>query len=183
VINALVPDRETGQPESPLQIADVVLLEGVPAAMRELAEDGFLLIGISNQPAAAKETATREQLALVQARVLELLADEDARLDDFRICLHHPDGSDTQLGRACDCRKPAPGMLLDAARTHDIDLARSWMVGDTDADVRAGAAAGTRTVLVDHHASAHKRDGSSAPTLVALDLPHAVRRLLATAGR
>ena len=71
-----------------------------------------------------------------------------------------------ELAGPCDCRKPAPGMLLDAARELDIDLERSWMIGDTDSDVLAGAAAGCRTVLIEQEASGHKRKGTARPDAV-----------------
>ena len=183
VINALVRDPLSGQPESPLRAADVTLLPGVSGALRDLASAGFMLVGASNQPAAAKGTATREQLVAVQQRVIELLAAEGAAFDDFRICPHHPEASDSLLATACDCRKPAPGMLLDAAREHDIDLAVSWMIGDSQSDVLAGSAAGTRTVLIEHPASAHRRIGAGAATLVASDLSAAVPMLLDWHGR
>jgi D-glycero-D-manno-heptose 1,7-bisphosphate phosphatase len=68
-----------------------------------------------------------------------------------------------ELSVRCDCRKPAPGMLLDAARELEIDLAASWMLGDTDSDMQAGAAAGCRTVLIEHPGSAHKRGSAQEP--------------------
>ena len=182
VLNALVPDVLSGKPESPLRVQDVELLAGVPSALRELAGTGFLLVGVSNQPGVAKGRVTREQLDAVQARVLALLAAEGVELDDFRLCLHHPEGSSAELGIACECRKPAPGMLLDAGADLGIDLKRSWMIGDTDADVAAGLAAGTMTVLIEHPASGHKRSGAHAPTALADDLPHAVRSILDGSG-
>jgi D-glycero-D-manno-heptose 1,7-bisphosphate phosphatase len=182
VINALVTDPLSGRPESPLKVADVDLLEGVGAALRRLREAGFLLVGVTNQPAAAKGRASRAELEAVQSRVLQLLAQEGVRFDAFRICLHHPDGRDPELGVSCDCRKPAPGMLLDAARELDIDLAASWIVGDTDVDVLAGRAAGVRTILVEHPGSAHKR-GRATPQLVATDLASAAGAILDTSSR
>jgi D-glycero-D-manno-heptose 1,7-bisphosphate phosphatase len=183
VIDALAADPITGLPESPLRVGDVVLLDGVGPAMRELADAGFLLVGVSNQPAAAKRTVALAELQAVHERVIGLLAEQGVRFDDFRICWHHPDGADPLLGVACDCRKPAPGMLLDAARDDGIDLHASWMIGDGDADVIAGTRAGARTVLIEHPASAHKRAGASAPTLVAADLPAATRALLRMTSR
>ena len=106
------------------------------------------------------------ELHAMQARVLELLAAEGASFDDFRICLHHPEGVVPELTGPCDCRKPAPGMLLDAARELDIDLERSWMIGDTDSDVLAGRAAGCRTVLIEQPHSAHKRTAQPHPDAV-----------------
>lgn len=177
-INELVPDPATGRPESPLSADRVALIPGAAAALRRLAAAGWLLVGVSNQPAAAKGTATREQLAEVQARVLELLALEDAHFDDFRICPHHPEGVVPELTGECDCRKPAPGMLLAAARELRIDLSGSWMIGDTDNDVLAGYAAGCRTILISHPASAHKRTAGVAPDAVSADLDAAAGTVL-----
>jgi D-glycero-D-manno-heptose 1,7-bisphosphate phosphatase len=177
VIDALVPDPFTGLPESPLHVGDVALLDGVAAAMRELADAGFVLVGVSNQPAAAKRSVTLDELESVHARIIALLAEQGAVFDDFRICWHHPDGADPRLAVVCACRKPAPGLLLDAARDRGIDLHASWTIGDGDADVVAGTRAGTRTVLIEHPPSAHKRGGAGAPTLVAADLPAAAKAL------
>jgi D-glycero-D-manno-heptose 1,7-bisphosphate phosphatase len=177
-INELVPDPQTGLPESPLRVEDVALIPGAADALRRLAAGGWLLVGVSNQPAAAKGTVSPEQMADVQARVLELLGADGARLDDFRICPHHPEGVVPGLAGPCDCRKPAPGMLLDAARDLDIDLERSWMIGDTDGDVLAGAAAGCRTVLIEQEASGHKRKGTGQPDAVVPDLQDAAALLL-----
>lgn len=178
VLNELVPDPSSGRPESPLRADDVRLLPGVAAAASELAHAGFALVCVSNQPAAAKGKVSVEQLHAVHARVLDLLGREGVRLDASRLCLHHPDGVIDELLGPCDCRKPAPGMLLDTARALGLDLAASWMLGDTDADVAAGRAAGCRTVLIEHPASAHKRGGGATPDLIAADLPGAVARLL-----
>ena len=82
------------------------------------------------------------------------------------------------LSGPCDCRKPAPGMLLDAAGALELDLSRSWMLGDTDTDVEAGEAAGCRTVLIEYPGSAHKRSGQASPDLGAADLGEAVAQLL-----
>jgi D-glycero-D-manno-heptose 1,7-bisphosphate phosphatase len=178
VLNELVPDPLSGQPESPLRVDEVRLLPGVAAAANELTHSGFALVCVSNQPAAAKGKVSVEQLHAVHARVLYLLGREGVRLDASRLCLHHPEGVIGELSGPCDCRKPAPGMLLDAARALGLDLAASWILGDTDIDVAAGRAAGCRTVLIEHDASAHKRGGGMSPDMIAADLPEAVARLL-----
>jgi D-glycero-D-manno-heptose 1,7-bisphosphate phosphatase len=174
VLNELVPDPESGLPESPLHPDQVRLLPGVGEALLGLRADGYLLVGVSNQPAAAKAKISLEQLLATQARVVELLAAEGVSLDEFKLCLHHPEGTVEGLRGPCDCRKPAPGMLLEAAAEHGIDLADSWMVGDTDSDVEAGRNAGCLTVLVEYPGSGHKRGGASRPTLRAADLAAAV---------
>ena len=178
VINALLPDPRTGRLESPLRVADVMLIDGAAAALRRLAGAGWALVGVSNQPSAAKGAVSLDQLFAIQARVLELLSAHGVRFDDFRLCLHHPDGVMAELAGPCDCRKPAPGMLLEAASALDIALADSWMVGDTDGDVLAGQRAGCRTVLVRHPGSAHKRAGAVTPDAVVDDLAGAVAEIL-----
>jgi D-glycero-D-manno-heptose 1,7-bisphosphate phosphatase len=179
VVNAGAPDPESGLLESPLSVEEVRLLPGSAAAMAELSDAGYALICVSNQPAAAKGKAPLERLLAVHERVLELLAREGARFDATRLCPHHPDGVVPELSGPCDCRKPAPGMLLDAADALGIDLAGSWMVGDTDTDVAAGKAAGCRTALIEYPGSAHKRSGRAGEDLAAPDLPGAVAQLLA----
>jgi histidinol-phosphate phosphatase family protein len=114
----------------------------------------------------------------VHERVIELLALEGVRLVVSLLCLHHPDGVVDELSGPCACRKPAPGMLLDAADAYGLDLGASWMLGDTDADVEAGQAAGCRTVLIEYPGSAHKRSGQTSPDLRAMDLADGVAQLL-----
>lgn len=180
VINELVRDPDSGQCESPLEPQAVRLIPGATGALRSLRDAGFVLVCVTNQPAAAKAKTSLAELERVQARVRELLSAEGVELDAWKMCPHHPQGTVPGLARACDCRKPAPGMLLEAAREHDLDLAASWIVGDTDADVLAGAAAGCRTVLVEHPGSAHKRVGSARPWLRARDLADGAAQLLAS---
>jgi D-glycero-D-manno-heptose 1,7-bisphosphate phosphatase len=177
VINELVEDPESGQPESPLRVEDVALIPGATAGLRRLAAAGLLLVGVSNQPAAAKGKVSLEQLMAVQRRVVQLVEEEGARFDGFHICWHHPQGTIAELSGGCDCRKPAPGMLLDAASQLGIDLGRSWMIGDTDSDVFAGQSAGCRTVLIEHRASVHKRTGAARSDAVAATLDAAAELL------
>jgi D-glycero-D-manno-heptose 1,7-bisphosphate phosphatase len=177
-LNEFVPDPVSGLPESPLRVADVRLIDGAAAAARELAQAGFVLVCVSNQPAAAKGKVSLEQLLAVHERVLELLREEGVNFDAFRLCLHHPEGVVPELSGPCECRKPAPGMLLDAAEELGLDLASSWMLGDTDSDVVAGHAAGCRTVLIEHPGSAHKRVAELSPDVVASNLADGVAELL-----
>jgi D-glycero-D-manno-heptose 1,7-bisphosphate phosphatase len=182
VINLLVPDPVSSRPESPLVVGDVELIDGAAGALRSLAGAGWRLVGVSNQPAAAKGLLTVDALYAGQARVLDLLAADGVTFDDFRLCLHHPDGVVPELSGPCDCRKPAPGMLLDAAADGGLDLAASWMVGDTDSDVEAGRAAGCATVLIEHPGSAHKRSGATRPDAVTSNLAAAAALILDREG-
>lgn len=177
VLNALVPDPASGRDESPLHPDDVRLLPGAASAAGRLAAAGFALVGVSNQPAAAKGTISMEQLDAVQERVLELLGSEGVRFDGFYLCKHHPEAVIASLRGPCDCRKPAPGMLLAAAAELDLDLERSWMIGDTDADVGAARAAGCHAALVENPGSAHKRAAAEAD-LRAADLTAAVAAIV-----
>jgi D-glycero-D-manno-heptose 1,7-bisphosphate phosphatase len=179
VLDELVRDPVSGLPESPLHVRDVRLVEGAAAAAACLARAGFRLACVSNQPAAAKGRASVAQLLAVHARVAELLARDGVRLDALRLCLHHPDGTVPALSGPCPCRKPAPGMLLGVAAELGVDARACWMVGDTDADVAAGRAAGCRTALIEYPGSVHKRLGRAHPDLTAASLDDAVARLLA----
>lgn len=182
VVNELVRDPTSGGAESPLSAGDVVLIDGAVAALARLREAGLMLIGVSNQPAAAKGTVALQELFDVQARVMQLLGAGNVNFDAFELCLHHPEGVVPELSGFCTCRKPAPGMLLAAAARLDIDLRGSWMVGDTDPDIAAGQAAGCRTVLVENPGSAHKRPGAAVPTAVTADLAAAARLILLSRG-
>lgn len=157
VINDPAHDDVDQRPESPHRPDDVVLAPGAVEGIRALRDADLMLVVVSNQPSAAKGKVTLDGLRAVHDRVVALLAAEGVELDDWRYCFHHPDGVVPELTGRCNCRKPAPGLLLDAARAHRIDLAASWTIGDSDADVEAGRAAGTRTILVEHPSSAHRR--------------------------
>lgn len=170
VITALVPDPRSGTRESPY-VADEVRLEpsAVPG-LRLLRTAGFALCVASNQPSAAKGFTTLAQLDAVEERARTLLESRGLTLDAWRRCPHHPEGTVPELALRCQCRKPAPGMILDMARTLAIELGESWMIGDSDTDVQAGRAAGCRTVLITNPGSAHRRPGLASPDGVATDL-------------
>jgi D-glycero-D-manno-heptose 1,7-bisphosphate phosphatase len=175
VLNELVADPSTGAPESPLTVEQVRLVPGAGAAAAALARAGYLLVCVSNQPAAAKGRVSVSQLLAVHDRVSALLAQEGVVLAASRLCLHHEQGVVPGLSGPCGCRKPAPGMLLDAAASLGLDLSASWMVGDTDADIQAGRAAGCRTLLIRNPASVHKRLQAIGADAVAASLAEATR--------
>jgi D-glycero-D-manno-heptose 1,7-bisphosphate phosphatase len=170
VLDELVPDPVSGLPESPLRVRDVRLIEGAATACGRLVGAGFRLACVSNQPAAAKGRVSVEELLAVHARVIELLARTGVRLEASRLCLHHPEGVVAGLSGPCACRKPAPGMLLEVAGALGVDPRACWMVGDTDADVAAGRAAGCRTALIEYPGSQHKRSGGARADLRASSL-------------
>jgi len=136
VLNAAVV-RE-GKPYPPASAAEVVILPGVAEALCRLKAAGYLIIVVSNQPDVARGTTTREAVEAINARLAAELP-----IDEFRTCYH--DAADN-----CPCRKPKPGMLLAAAREHDLDLFACFMAGDRWRDVEAGRNAGCATVFIDY---------------------------------
>jgi D,D-heptose 1,7-bisphosphate phosphatase len=111
---------------------------------------GYLLIVISNQSGVAHGYYDERALGGVENRIRELLACMNVPLTGFYYCPHHPEGRIAQYTRTCDCRKPAPGLILQAACEHDLNLAQSWFIGDILHDIEAGHRAGCKTVLLDN---------------------------------
>jgi D-glycero-D-manno-heptose 1,7-bisphosphate phosphatase len=126
----------------------VVLVAGVADAIAALTRAGLAVVVVTNQAGIARGMYTERELAAVTARVGELLGQAGARLDGTYFCPHHPDAGLGAYRIACRCRKPAPGMLEQAAAELGLDLARSAIVGDKATDLEAGRAAGCAAVLV-----------------------------------
>ncbi|CAG9229039.1 D,D-heptose 1,7-bisphosphate phosphatase [Paraburkholderia sabiae] len=152
---------------------------GACEALAELACCPFTLIVISNQSGVALGRFEIGALSAVEAKLHEMFASCGATLDGVYWCPHHPEGRVAGYSQACDCRKPAPGMLLRAAREHDIDLHASWFVGDILDDVEAGNLAGCKTILLDNgHETVWRRSQSRMPTAYARDLHRAALMIL-----
>jgi D-glycero-D-manno-heptose 1,7-bisphosphate phosphatase len=134
ITRALVRD---GKPYAPATLAEMEIDPTAPAALASLKAAGFVLIVVTNQPDVARGTARREAVEAMHAVLHAALP-----LDACFVCYH--DDAD-----ACICRKPLPGLLIQAAAEHSIDLAGSFLVGDRWRDIDAGAAAGCRTILID----------------------------------
>jgi len=126
----------------------VVLEKAAPGGLRLLQGAGFDLIVVSNQSGVARGFFDEDAVRRVNATLSGMLRAEGVELSRFYFCPHHAEGAVPKYAIGCDCRKPAPGLLLSAARDADIDLKGSYCVGDSARDVEAGRAAGTRTVLV-----------------------------------
>ncbi|MGM9951995.1 MAG: D-glycero-beta-D-manno-heptose 1,7-bisphosphate 7-phosphatase [Intestinibaculum porci] len=138
-------------------IDDFTLEDGVAKAIRKINELGYLAIVVTNQPVIARGEVTFDELKQIHQKMQVLLGKEGAYLDDIYVCPHHPDsgfpGEIKELKIECDCRKPKPGMLLQAAKDFNIDLENSWMVGDSQNDILAGQNAGCHTCLVNNIAN------------------------------
>jgi D-glycero-D-manno-heptose 1,7-bisphosphate phosphatase len=142
-------------------IGDFVWIEGAREAVALLARADYLITIVSNQRGVARGLVSLAAIRQIENRIERDLAAVGARVVAFRYCFHASED-------ACSCRKPRPGMLLDLAAELDLDLERSWTIGDSDTDVLAGQAAGTRTALV---GSSPRR---SQPDLAAASLLDAV---------
>ena len=159
------PVVRVGKPYPPASVAEFELLPGVVEACAELKAVGFLLVVATNQPDVGRGTQRREDVEAMHAKMCAALP-----LDRVEVCY------DPGQGQPSEFRKPAPGMLLRAARELDIDLARSFMVGDRWRDIDCGAAAGCRTVFIDYGYDEQLR---AAPDFRAASLLAAVPILLA----
>ena len=128
------------------------LLPGVADAIRKINASGYLCIVVTNQPVIARGEVTVPELEEIHRKMETLLGLEGAYLDGLYYCPHHPHkgyaGEVPELKIECSCRKPKPGMLLKAAEDFNIDLGKSWMVGDGENDILAGRNAGCRTALI-----------------------------------
>jgi D-glycero-D-manno-heptose 1,7-bisphosphate phosphatase len=117
---------------------EMEFLPGAPEAVRLLNQAGYFVAVVSNQRCVAKRLITASELESMHVRMQRKYAAAGARIDAIYYCPH-------DFEPPCSCRKPQPGMLLQAARTHDLDLSESWMIGDSAHDVEAGKRAGCRT--------------------------------------
>ncbi len=149
VLNDLVYSKEEGRVLSPFSADETRVFPFVAAAVKEIRDElGFKVIVISNQPGVSKRQFTLGELERMNAKVRRALAKGGTRLDGEYYCLHHPEALIRKYRAVCDCRKPKPGLLLRAAAENDLDLSRSYFVGDGLIDVEAGRRAGCKTILV-----------------------------------
>ena len=150
VLNDLVYDEKEGRPSSPISARGLRVFPFAADAVKKLKDMGFLVIVVSNQPGVAKRQFTQVELKRMSSKIGRELASKGTSLDAEYYCLHSPDGLVKELRVPCDCRKPKPGLILNAAKEWDIDIARSYLVGDGLVDVEAGKRAGCKTILVGH---------------------------------
>ena len=153
-----------GTPYPPMSVEEVEILPGVADALKRLSDSGLPLIVVTNQPDVARGAQTREMVDQINAYLAERLP----HITAFYVCYH--DNKD-----GCQCRKPGPGLLMQAAAEHGIDLARSYMIGDRWSDVVAGAAVGCKTFLFDvPYSQCHR----CTPDHLVADLTQAAERIL-----
>lgn len=158
-----------GKPFPPASIEQLEIYPDAAGALQALKQSGFLLIVVTNQPDVARGTQSRAAVDAINAAIAGALP-----VDEFLVCWH-----DDREG--CDCRKPKPGLVLAAAAAHEIDLARSFLIGDRWRDIDCGAAAGVRTVWIDRRYS--ERAPAYPPDYVADSLASAVAWVLGVSKR
>jgi D-glycero-D-manno-heptose 1,7-bisphosphate phosphatase len=128
--------------------ADFEFISGAPEAIRRLNRAGFKVLVVTNQSGVARGYFDLDDVERLHRHIADRLAEADARVDGFYVCPHHPSEGQGPYVRDCACRKGAPGLLLEAAEEHHIDLNRSFMIGDKPADIEAGERAGCTPLLV-----------------------------------
>lgn len=150
MLNDLEYNPDEGRIGSPLSTRQLRVFPYAGEAVMAIEDLGFKAILVSNQPGVAKRQLTYSEFERMNARVRKELSKQGASLTGEYYCLHHPDALIKKYRKDCDCRKPKPGLLLQAARENGVDLAGSFFVGDALADVKAGSAAGCRTIFLGH---------------------------------
>lgn len=133
-------------------INEFELIDGVTEAVKKINESGYLAIVVTNQPVIARGEVTYDELQEIHNKMVTLLGKAGAYLDGIYYCPHHPhkgyEGEIPELKFDCECRKPKPGMLLQAAKDFNIDLKQSWMIGDSENDILAGKNAGCKVAFI-----------------------------------
>ena len=161
---------------------ELIIYPFAARAIRLINEAGLKVVIITNQSGVARQLYDEAMLAAIHERLVDELGRDGARVEAIYYCPHHPRIGNGQYRRLCECRKPNPGMLRQAAREHDIDLAASYVVGDKASDMNMAANAGARGALVltgyGRETLANRDHWPCAPEIIADDLFDAVRRIL-----
>jgi D-glycero-D-manno-heptose 1,7-bisphosphate phosphatase len=169
VLNELVFYPDTGEWESPRTPAELRIVPGAGPALRALRAAGWPLFIVSNQPSFAKGKTTLEALRAVAEALEARLLQEGVAFEAAYYCYHHPEGKVPGYSGPCQCRKPSPHFLHQAADRFGLDLKASWLVGDQDGDLLCARNAGCRSLLIPAAASSAKR-GSVRPDAEAASL-------------
>jgi D-glycero-D-manno-heptose 1,7-bisphosphate phosphatase len=158
--------------------ADLELIPGAIDALNALSAAGYALVVVTNQSARARGLISEEELDAVHASLRATLKASAVELTDILHCPHHPTAGEPPLRTVCDCRKPEPGLLTEAAEKHGLDLSRSWLIGDAARDIEAGRRAGVQTLLVETGKGASERSAFD-PAMVVADIKAAAERIIA----
>jgi histidinol-phosphate phosphatase family protein len=182
-LNEMVFDDTHGTLDSPRDVQQVALRPGAVEFLTAIRARGYWIVVVTNQPGLAKGTLTLANLESINDRISSLLKQGGASWDALMFCPHHPQGAGrSEYSIECGCRKPKPGMLVEAAQKYNLDLSRSWMVGDGLTDVQAGNTAGCRTCLVTslkiEQVERFFSMQNAVPSIIVPDLVHAASQIL-----
>ncbi|AQQ08620.1 D,D-heptose 1,7-bisphosphate phosphatase [Sedimentisphaera cyanobacteriorum] len=156
--NTIISD--TGYISKPEQVK---LMPGAGKALRCMQQLGYKLFVVTNQSGIARGLLTEERLAEIHSRLKSLLMQEGVELEDVYYCPYHPEGELEEYRKESFQRKPAPGMILQAAEEHNIALEKSWLIGDRYRDIKAGRSAGCCTILINLPGNEDRKDKSDPP--------------------
>jgi D-glycero-D-manno-heptose 1,7-bisphosphate phosphatase len=170
VINELYYDDNQGVIDSPFHPDQFELFPKVTDAIKTFHDLGYKVIIISNQPGIAKKHFSEKTFEKIKQKMRKILKKDHAYVDAEYYCLHHPESKIDKYKKICDCRKPKPGMIYQAAEEHDIDLSKSWMIGDSFVDVEVGSSVGCKTIFIGNKKCYIWEEMKSEPDYVALDL-------------
>ena len=143
--------------DAPQKARDVKLIDGVAKIISWANKNKILVIEVSNQPGVAKGKMSQKESDAIEDKIHFLLNKKKVVVNKAYICPHHPNAVITKLRKNCNCRKPKPGLLIKAAKDLDIDLSKSIFLGDKVSDIRAGRAAGVKTVIYLHNEDEPKK--------------------------
>ena len=147
VLNKNIFNPATQEYESPHTVADLQIEPHIFSPLKEL-QKNFKLFVVSNQPSYAKGKVSLETLESIENHFEREMSENKISISKYFYCHHHPEGIVPEFTMTCPCRKPNPYFLLEAAKEFNLDLHKSWMVGDRDTDIKCGKAAGCRTILI-----------------------------------
>lgn len=180
IINELIYYPESGIIDTPINISQVKLVFGIDQLICKAKKFEYLVIVISNQPARGLNKIKDKGFDLIDKKINDLLLEKDVKLDAFYYCFHHPHAKLAKFRKNCNCRKPKIGLFKKAAKKYDINLSKSWMVGDGVDDIKAGKRAGCKTILLSNINSAEnlriieEQLGKIKPDFIIKKLPDAL---------
>ena len=182
VINEIVWNEDIEQLDSPMKVSGFRFLPNVAKALKMIKEKGYYIFVVTNQPGAAKGKTDLATLYDINTYMIDSLSKEGVDIDDLFMCPHYPKElpltKEKFLIKKCNCRKPEPGLIYRAMRKYNIDMTRSFMIGDSCTDVSAGAAVGLQTIFTgDLKCDLCKKLGDLSPDLIAKDLFDAAQDL------
>ena len=182
VINEIVWNEDIEQLDSPMRVSQFKFLPHVADALKLIKEKGYYIFVVTNQPGAAKGKTDLATLYDINTYMIDSLSKEGVDIDDLFMCPHYPKElpltKEKFLIKKCNCRKPEPGLIYRAMRKYNIDMTRSFMIGDSCTDVSAGAAVGLQTIFTgDLKCDLCKKLGDLSPDLIAKDLFDAAQDL------